>query len=353
MKNNTLKFFLGSVFLFGALTAGTIKSQGQAGATQLLVPVGASTVASSEANGATVTGVEALFLNPAGVAGMKGGFQGIASSMNYIADIDVTYAGIIANLGQKGSFGLSLKSFDFGNIPVTTAESTEGTGEMFSPNFQTLTATYAKSFADRVRFGASLKLISEQIINTKASGTAIDMGVQYKFATLPVALGVTLSNLGSRMEYMGSDLEQSLVPSGAQSGTVVERLRVKSEAYDLPAKLNVSVSYAPIQGLNIMGAFTNNAFSVNSYSLAGKYAMGPFWVAGGLSGAMIADSQPSETTAQVWNEAESEAQSLYGSTFGAGIKWPVGGMKLGLSYSMRSVARYFDANKVMQITVEF
>ena len=72
MKNNTTKIFLSSVFLIGALSAGTIKSQGQAGATQLLIPVGALSIATSGANGATVLGVDALYLNPAGIAGFVG-----------------------------------------------------------------------------------------------------------------------------------------------------------------------------------------------------------------------------------------------------------------------------------------
>jgi hypothetical protein len=354
MNKTILKIFSGGVFLFGTLFAGTIKSQGQAGATQLLIPVGASTIATSQANGATVSGVEALFLNPAGAAGIKGGFQGTASTMNYIADIDITYAGFVTTLGTKGTFGLSVKTLNFGDIPVTTADATEGTGEMFSPDFQTLTATYAKSFADRVRFGTSFKFVSEQIINTKATGLAIDMGVQYQFANLPLAIGVSLRNLGNRMEYQGPDLEQTLTPEGAQSGTIVERFRVKAEAFDLPADLNIGVSYAPMPGLNLMWAFTNNAFAVNTQSFAAKYSIGPAWVAGGTSTRLVGDTRPADIPTTVWNEANTEASdNLFGTTFGAGVEVPVGGMKLGLSYSMRSVTRYFDNNKVMQITVQF
>jgi hypothetical protein len=354
MKNNKIKIFLSSVFLIGALSAGTIKSQGQAGATQLLIPVGALSIATSGANGATVLGVDALYLNPAGIAGFMGGFQGTASTMNYIGNIDISYAGFVTNLGASGSFGLSVKSLDFGDIPVTTAQATEGTGEMFSPNFQTVTATYAKSFADRVRFGVSLKLVSEQIINTKANGTAIDMGVQYHFANYPLAIGVTLSNLGNRMEYEGSDLEQTLTPSESQSGSSVERFRVKSEAFDLPAKLNVSLNYAPMDGLNLMYAFTNNSFSANTQSFAAKYSFGPAWVAGGMESRLVGDSKPTEISKDKWSEAEYEAKNnLFGATFGAGVSVPVGGMKLGISYSMRSLARYFDSNQVMQMSIEF
>ena len=354
MNNYKIKIFLGGIFLFGALSAGTIRSQGQAGATQLLIPVGASVIALSEANGATVSGVDALYLNPAGVAGMKGGFQGSVSTMSYIADIDISYVALVANFGKSGFFGVSIKSMDFGDIPVTTAQNTEGTGENFSPNFQILTATYAKVFADRVRFGTSLKFVSEQIINTSANGLAIDMGVQYQFATLPLSLGVTLSNLGERMEYTGSDLEQSLAPEGSGSGSSVERFRIKSEAFDLPVRLNVAVNYAPIPGLNLMYAFSNNAFAVNSNSFAAKYTMGPAWVAGGLSSHSVADTQPSDIQDFIWDEAKGEAEDgLFGTTFGAGVTVPVGGVNLGISYSVRSVDRYFDSNNIMQLTVLF
>jgi len=354
MKNNIKKIFLSGVFLLGALSAGTIRSQGQAGATQLLIPVGTSVIASAGANGATVSGLDALYLNPAGVAMGNAGFQAVASSMKYIADIDITYAGFITNLGNVGSLGLSIKSLDFGDIPVTTADATEGTGEMFSPSFQTITATYGKSFADRVRFGASFKFVSEQIINTRASGTAIDMGVQYQFADYPLAVGVTLSNLGNRMEYRGSDLEQTMFPPGAPSGVSQERFRIKSEEFDLPTKLNIAINYSPMSGLNLMAAFTNNAFALNTNSFAAKYSMGPAWVSGGFEKRLLADSKPTDLSQEVWDEASNEAETnLFGMSFGAGVTVPVGGVNLGVSYSMRGVDNYFEANNVMQLSVEF
>ena len=44
---NTFKIFLGCAVLVSALTAGTVRSQGTAGASQLLIPVGTETVALS------------------------------------------------------------------------------------------------------------------------------------------------------------------------------------------------------------------------------------------------------------------------------------------------------------------
>ena len=58
---NTFKIFLGCAVLVSALTAGTVRSQGTAGASQLLIPVGTETVALSGTNVGTVAGVDALF----------------------------------------------------------------------------------------------------------------------------------------------------------------------------------------------------------------------------------------------------------------------------------------------------
>ena len=97
---NTFKIFLGCAVLVSALTAGTVISQGTAGASKLLIPVGTETVALSGTNVGTVAGVDALFTNVAGLA-RQTGLQGTVSTTSYIADIDVMYAGMVVALGEQ------------------------------------------------------------------------------------------------------------------------------------------------------------------------------------------------------------------------------------------------------------
>ena len=351
MKSKTMILFLTILLIASVSFAGTIRSQGSAGAAQLLIPVGAESIALSNANVATVAGVEAMAVNPAGVAKFRKAFQGTASTMTYIADIDQTYIGFIVNGGQIGSFGFSIKSLNFGDIPVTTADNTEGTGENFSPRFITATANYSKRFADRVQFGVNFKLISEQIINTKATGIGIDLGVQYRFADLPVTFGVVLRNLGPRMEYSGPDLEQPLAPLNTESGTINENFRVKGESFELPAMLDISANYEVFSGLNLMGSFRNNSFATNYTSLGAKYSMSNlFWVAGGTTLNLLDDTQEDGVSDDDWEEWYS---TPWGLTFGAGVNVPLGDMKLGISYSMRTVTDYFENNNTVQLLLEF
>ncbi len=352
MNTKTFKLFLSGILIGSTLFAGTVRSHGTAGAAQLLVPVGAENIAVSLANVATVSGVEALWQNPAGAAKFKGGFQGLASSMTYIADIKVSNFGLIYNVGALGTFGVSFKSFDFGGIPITTATETEGTGADYDPSFVTIGLGYSKSFSDRVQFGVNFKLVNETILNTSASGLAVDLGVQYKFPEIPLHIGVVLKNLGSRMEYSGTDLEQTVNLEGVSGGTTSERVRLKSESFAMPSVFDISVNYEVIPGLMLLSGFKNNSFSSNTGSFAGKYTYKDFvWVAAGTQLDLVNDSdQPDDVDDDDWKE---QTNNVWGYTFGAGVAVPVGGFKVGLGYSYRSVTDYFTNNSLVQLTVDF
>ena len=351
MKNNTIKLFLGGILIASTLFAGTIRSSGTSGAAQLLIPVGAENIAVSNANVATVSGVEALFQNPAGIAKYDGTAQAIFGTMTYIADINITNFGILTKFGKVGTIGLNVKSIDFGEIPVTTFNETEGTGSSFSPRFMTLGVTYAKSFSDRVQFGVNFKLVSEAIMNTKASGFAVDLGVQYQFPEMPLYIGVVLKNLGPRMVYQGSDLEQQLAPDESESGTIQERFRIKAEEFDLPSQFDISLNYEVIPDLSLMGTFTQNSFSANVGSFAAKYSFKDLvWVAAGTQLGLVTASEQDDVGDDEWDDW---TESVWGYTFGAGVNVPLGDFKVGVGYSYRSVKSYFENNSLFQLTVDF
>ena len=351
MNIKTVKFFLCGILIGSTLFAGTVRSHGTAGAAQLLIPVGAENIALSEANVATAAGVEALWQNPAGIA-VVGNMQFIASTMSYIADINVSNFGLIVKAGKVGTFGIHMKSLDFGEIPITTAEHTEGTGTNYSPAFVTLGATFAKSLSDRVRFGINFKLVSERIMTTTATGMAVDLGVQYTFSDMPLHIGVVLKNLGSQMEYAGNDLEQTIDLPGVESGSVQERLRVKNESFAMPSVFDLSLNYEVFPGLMLLGGFRNNAYSSNTSSFGGKYKFQDFvWVAAGTQLDLVNSSdQPDDVEDDEWKE---QTNNIWGYTFGAGVSVPVGDFKVGIGYSYRSVKDYFTNNSLFQLTVDF
>ena len=334
--------------------AGTIKSRGTAGAYELSIPVGAQGIALNGANLAIVSGVEALYYNPAGASNFGTGVEAQFTNLAYIADIDVNYAAFVTTIGRAGTFGLSLKSLNFGDIDRTTAAIPEGTGETFSPTFITAAATWSKAFSDRIRFGLNFKIVQERILRASASGIAADIGVQYSFANLPLRVGIALKHLGSKMVFEGSDLEHKLLPEGSEAGTRVESFEVASEGFEMPAELNVAVSYEVIPGLSLLGAFQNNSFTNNEMRFGGVYSMtlgtAKVWGGGAMAIASIDDDQPDGVENKDWDEYTG---SIFGATYGAGVSLPVGNINVSFDAAMRSVSDYFDSNLVWSLKVAF
>ena len=314
------------------LLAGTGKSVGTAGAMELQIPTGAKGVALNGSNCANVSGVDALYYNPAGISNLGSSVETQFSNYNYIADIGLSYGALASNIGN-GTIGISIKSLDFGDIPVTTANDPTGiSGKIFSPQYLTLTAGYSKPFTDRIRFGASLKLINETIMQTNANGLAVDMGVQYSHTSLPLNLGIVLRNLGPKMQFSGSNLEQSHQPEDSESGALDENLSIIAQSFDLPASLDIAITYSPIPGLDLHGNFSNQSFGFNQYHAGGEYnlELGPasIWVGGGLNGYMIDDDTDG------WDE--DITNNNFGVSLGGGFSVPVSTINLGVDYGIRT-----------------
>ncbi|RMZ49940.1 hypothetical protein EB821_00785 [Candidatus Marinimicrobia bacterium PRS2] len=313
-----------TVILMGLVSlgiSGTGASVGTDSGTQLLLPTGAKGLALSGANSATVSGADAIFYNPAGIINHGDGVETQFSQYNYIADINLGYAAIVSDM-MGGTVGLSFKTLDFGDIKWTTADDTHGeSGKTFSPNFSVLTVSYAKAFTDRVSFGTNLKMINESVDRTGGSAFALDMGVQYKHSTLPLHLGITLKNLGTKLQYSGSNLEEYVNS---------EPRAIISQASNLPAQLDLALTYN-INNINIYGSFTNNSYGFNEFKFGGEFNLSlsgiDIWAGGGINVYSVDDDTKG------WDEGITK--NNFGPSFGGGFSVPIGSLNLGVDYGMR------------------
>ncbi len=306
---NTFKIFLGCAVLVSALTAGTVRSQGTAGASQLLIPVGTETVALAGTNVGTVAGVDALFTNVAGLA-RQTGLQGTVSTTSYIADIDVMYAGMVVALGE----------------------------------------TFARAFSDRVNVGVAAKLVSETIEETSATGMALDVGVQYRFPNQPLTFGVAMKNVGSRMHYDGINLDQDMVPADSESGSSSETFRIVADNFALPTSLDLSATYSLLNNLDVSATFTNHSYQTNNLALGAKYMLGSSWFGAATTMTIGDDEKPTGLSDADWDEWSG---TLWGLSMGAGVSIPVGDYMMHVSYAMRTANEYFDDQSTMQVTFDF
>lgn len=334
MKNLFVIILLAATMAF----AGDVARKGTTGADQLLVPVGARSIATGGAFLSNTTGVEAIYYNPAGLDLSKK-TEAMFSFMQYIADINVSYFAAGTALGDLGSVGLSYKSFDFGDIPVTTNSAPDGTGATYSPAFYTIGLTYSKIITDRVSIGVTTKYVHEGILNTAASGFAADFGVQYRFPE-NLSLGVAVKNIGSNMSYSGQDLQYKTSVPEANPDTKLASFQAVTEEFQLPSYFEMSLAWE--QGIDrdnsimVAGNFRNNNAMEDQIQMGAEYAFKNMFFA--RAGYEVLSGNASK--------------SLYGLSFGAGIKYPVAeGFDLSIDYAFRDVKEFPTANHIFTLRI--
>src|SRR5438093_7067107 len=180
MNARTWKVIVAALALHaGFAWAGTEERLGTGGASELRIPVGARSVGLAWSNLGSVSGAEALFSNPAGLAATDNRTEVLFSYARYIADMNLNYVAIAQKVGELGSLGFSAKVLDVGDIIRTTETAPDGTGDVFSPTFATIGLSYAKTLTDRVNFGGTLNYVSESVLQTNSNGVSFDFGFQY------------------------------------------------------------------------------------------------------------------------------------------------------------------------------
>lgn len=338
-----MKKFITIIFLavFSvSLYAGDVARKGTTGAEQLLIPVGARGIATGGAFVSNLIGLESIYYNPAGLD-RSGGSEAIFSYMNYIADINVSYFGAGANLGDLGSIALTIKSLDFGNIPITTPEFPDGDGRTYSPGFLTVGLTYSKVITDRISVGTNLKLINESIENTSATGFAIDFGVQYRLDS-QISIGATLKNIGANMSYSGAELQEATRIGGSFPGSPAGTYEVVSESFQIPSYFELSASYNYFMNeknnLLIGSTFTANNSLEDALNFGLEYGfMKMFFLRGGYNLSLGGNDN-----------------SIYSFTAGAGVDYEVGsGVGIAFDYAYRDVKDFPTSNHIFTIKLAF
>jgi hypothetical protein len=342
-KMSYKKLFLVVVLLFAVssleIQAGGRDRVGTAGASELLIPIGARGTALGGSFITSASGVEALFWNPAGVSGSDA-TDVMFSHLSYIADIGVSAFAINTTFGEIGTFGFSLRTLSFGDIPWTDEYSPDISNVTFSPTYTTVGITYSKALSDRIRAGLTLNLINETIANASASGFGFDVGIQY-FGLAGVRglkLGLVVKNIGTSMKFDGGGLYRPVHEDDSENSGAVLR-KIDAAEFELPSYFEIGLGYdlalREDTKLSLATSFQNNNFSSDLFKLSAECMfMDLLFVRGSYE--MPADDD----------------EYLYGPAFGAGLHYNAGGLDMTLDYAYR-VSKVFDGNHVITIKLGF
>ena len=335
------KFFTFMLIMWSvSVFAGDASRKGTTGADELLIPVGARSIATGGAFLSNITGLEALYYNPAGLSQGKG-TEAMFSFTTYLADLKVSYFAIGSNLGDFGSLALSVKTLNFGDIPITTVDVPDGTGSTYSPGYITAGLTYAKVITDRVCVGVNAKVINETITDVSATGFAVDFGVQYRFPS-NLSIGATVKNIGTNMSFKGTSLQYQTGLAGGNLGSPTANYDVPSEEFQLPSYFELSTAYDydfnDENKLMVGVAFRNNNVTDDEIRLGLEYGFkNMFFVRGGY-------------ISSVQNTSGPISNINNGFTFGAGINYNFAdGMNFVLDYSFQQVKEFPNPNHTFTI----
>ncbi len=359
MKNLTIKNLSQTRFGFGILTASVLAAtifagntyagnqdrSGQAGASELLINPWARSSGWGDVNYAGCRGLEAQFLNVAGTAFTKK-TELLFARTKYMSGsgININSFGFSQKVGPAGVLGLSIMSMDFGNISITTAAMPEGGLGSYNIQMINVGLSYAKGFTDHIFGGMNLKVINEAIPNAKATGVALDAGIQYVAGkNNNTKFGISIKNVGPKLQYSGDGLSTRIhVDNNTVQGFDMTQEQ-RSAAYEMPSLLNIGASHDFYLGgggdstagnhrITLAAAFTSNSFGKDQAKAGLEYGFRSFLMlrAGYCFESGITNNNDAQTTYRT------TAQT--GLSAGFTLELPLNkekGSTFGLDYSYR------------------
>jgi hypothetical protein len=289
-------YAIGLSLILGGLSnkafAGNPERQGQAGAAQLTINGWSRSSGMGWSNGGSVMGVEAMFMNVAGLDRMINRTELIFSRTEWLvgSGIGINNVGFAQKLGEDddaGTIGVQIMQFGIDPIEITTETNPYGGIGTYRVNMTNIALSYSKSFSRTISAGITARMVTEGIPDASATGMVLDAGVQYATTLSPGAsklkkndfkFGISIKNIGPDMDFSGDGLSfKALIQNGSYDKT----MEVKTTSIKMPAMLNIAASYDvkldndPKQydnRLTLGFGFTNNAFSANQTTLSAEYA---------------------------------------------------------------------------------
>lgn len=205
----------------GASKAGTV------GAQFLQLGVSARGTAMGESFVALVNDASATYYNPAALTEIEG-HQAMFNHTNLPGGLSHFFATYVQPIGTFQALAVSFNVLTTGDMPVTVAF--EGpTGETFSASESAIGLSYARKLTDQFSFGATTKIILEDLGEFSDQNVAFDVGTLYHTGFRQLNIGMSVSNFGPDINF-GEEKD-------AQGNVIFD-----GQSFDLPITFRVGIS---------------------------------------------------------------------------------------------------------------
>jgi len=316
------------------MNAQSVTKVGTTAANFLKIGVGARAIGMGGAYVSLANDASAMFWNPAGIALISGG-EAFFNHSQWIADMSFDYAGIVVSIPSLGSFGFNATFLSMGEMERTTEYYPEGTGQKFDAGSYALGLSFARSLTDRFSIGFNAKYINEFILNSSASGFALDLGTMFVTPLNNLRIGASITNFGTKMQMDGRDIlvQHDVDPLHAGNNEKINA-NLKTDQFDLPLHLRVGISYDFLQNVEnnqlwVSIDATHPNDNVEMVNIGGEYVfMDVVSLRAGYNSLFNDDTEK-------------------GVTFGAGLKYKFMGTVQGkVDYAYEAFGRFDNVQKI-------
>jgi hypothetical protein len=341
MKRALFILTLFASFSYSQSFVSNVSKVGTTAAVFLEIPVGGRAIAMGGSFVAVANDASALYWNPGGIA-RKGKIEAMFQYTNWLADTKFGFIGIVLPVASFGTLGASLTTLTIPDMPVTTVERPEGTGEYFNANDFAISLTYARNLTDRFSIGFNAKYIQQRIWHMSAWAVAIDVGTLFKTDFFKgMTIGATIYNFGTSMRMYGRDARVFYDPDPNKYGNN-DRIpaMLETDSWQLPLNFQFGISTYIFNTENnklIISTDAVNPSDNYQYINAGaEYSFRDmFFIRGGYQMLFLKDGEG-------------------GLSLGAGVKMqvPFSNMKIQFDYAYNDYGRLKGVHTVV-LSVEY